>query len=263
MVGIVLLSLLGWGVVYSLAFNDDDDAPAKPEEDVTPENGTSGDDFLDGNDGDNRLFGNDGDDVMAGGEGNDSLFGGAGQDAVFGEGGDDLLRGSADDDVIFGGKGEDTLRGDGGDDILQSVELIDEEDFINDIRTAITEDDITPVYNTDLEVGEADTLHGGFGNDSLFFGSNDEATGGGGKDEFIVGDWMIPGEEAIVTDYVRGIDTLLYQHDVTADTPVVSFGETEDGDAEVRIDDEVVMVLQNVDFGTLRASDVTLVAYTL
>ncbi len=81
-------------------------------------NGKAGDDVLNGGSGHDRLNGGAGDDVLNGGSGNDVLDGGSGDDILNGGSGNDALEGGAGDDVLFGGSGNDILHGGLGDDIL-------------------------------------------------------------------------------------------------------------------------------------------------
>ena len=186
MAGIVLLSLLGWGLVYTLVFEDDDE-PVAAENDDNSNDGadttpTSGDDILAGDNGDDRIFGNGGDDLITGAGGDDELFGGAGQDIIFGEDGDDFIRGGAEDDLLVGGEGEDTLRGDAGDDIIQSVDTLDEAAFLESAADAETEDDVVVNFDFDADDNEADTVFAGVGDDIVLFGGNDVVSGGEGED---------------------------------------------------------------------------------
>ncbi|MFT6025362.1 MAG: Ca2+-binding RTX toxin-like protein [Ascidiaceihabitans sp.] len=264
MAGIVLLSLLGWGLVYTLVFDDDDDTSSAAREDGSGETeatdpSTDGSDILEGDAGDNRIFGNGGDDLITGGAGDDELFGGAGTDIVLGQDGDDFARGGTGDDLLTGGEGEDTLRGDAGDDLILSADLLDEVAYLASIENAQNIDDIDVNFTFDTDEDEADTVFGGSGDDLILFGSNDVVSGGNGEDILTGGDWMEPGDAAIITDYERGTDVLVYSYAANTPEPVVSFTEVADGDdAEVRINGEVAMVLQGIDFSTLTLADVML-----
>ena len=101
-------------------------------------------------------------------------------------------------------------------------------------------------------------MFGGAGDDILFVGGNDIASTGAGSDIIAGGFWIEPGEEAIVTDFEQGEDAIAYNYDPAMSEPTVAFGENSDGDAEILIDDEVVLVLQNIDFTTLTNDDVVL-----
>ncbi len=91
-------------------------------------NGGWGNDQLYGWDGDDTLKGYAGDDYLVGGEGNDRLDGGAGNDELIGGNGRDLLRGGSGIDTLNGGPGEDgaELRGSYADyEILYTPEWVD------------------------------------------------------------------------------------------------------------------------------------------
>lgn len=60
--------------------------------------------------------GTNGDDQLNGGLGNDSIFGGLGDDFIIGFQGDDFLSGGEGDDFLFGFEGRDILAGGSGDD---------------------------------------------------------------------------------------------------------------------------------------------------
>lgn len=263
MIGIVtLLSLFGLTFLFD---GDDGGDTSEVVEDVETLSGSDVSDILEGDEGDDRIFGNAGVDLITGEGGDDRLFGGADTDIILGQGGDDFLRGGSGDDFVIGGAGEDVLRGDTGDDLILAADILDEEYFAEAARTALDEDDFDSLDLTgpegllnDADEHEADTVHGGFGDDIIIFGSNDIVTGGEGEDDLIAGDWMDAGQSAVITDYQQGTDSLVYSYGAEATTPLVSFSETEDGDAEVRLDGEVFLVLQNIDFTTLTQADVEL-----
>jgi hypothetical protein len=55
-----------------------------------------------------------------------------------------------------------------------------------------------------------------------------------------------------------GTDLLAYNYDESESEPTISFTENQDNDAQLRINDDVVLVLRGVDFRTLSESDVRL-----
>lgn len=63
--------------------------------------------------------GTDGNDELNGGLGNDSIFGGLGDDILIGYQGDDFLDGGLGNDILVGFEGRDILAGGAGDDIYQ------------------------------------------------------------------------------------------------------------------------------------------------
>lgn len=83
--------------------------------------GGAGQDLIDGGNGNDVLFGGADYDWLAGGNGDDSLDGGAGTDILTGGAGDDTLIGGVGDDVLLGSTGADQLYGGTGDDFLDGV----------------------------------------------------------------------------------------------------------------------------------------------
>ncbi|VTU27028.1 Cyclolysin [Variovorax sp. PBL-H6] len=81
--------------------------------------GWAGNDTLDGGAGNDTLFGDDGDDRLTGGAGEDSLSGGNGSDSLLGGDGNDNLYGEAGDDTLDGGAGNDCLNGGAGSDLYR------------------------------------------------------------------------------------------------------------------------------------------------
>ena len=71
--------------------------------------GSAGDDTLNGTAESDRLYGYGGNDTLNGGDGNDLLRAGSGDNTLNGDGGHD---------VLFGGSGSDTLNGGSGDDLI-------------------------------------------------------------------------------------------------------------------------------------------------
>jgi len=96
------------------------------------EEGTNGDDTLDGTDRGDFLFGLDGDDTISGFKGNDLIHGGDGNDVLDGDSGHDQIHGGFGDDVLIGSVGNDTLSGGTGSDIFDLTDLILGRDIITD-----------------------------------------------------------------------------------------------------------------------------------
>lgn len=184
-------------------------------------------DDLDGGDGNDRLWGE---------LGADRLFGGAGDDRIVGDGvGEYLVTSSADgDDYLDGGAGNDRLFGYGGADVILGG------DGDDDIEGG-TEDDL--LGGSDSDTG--DVLRGGAGRDSIFgyigddqiFGDagndllwgmngSDVLTGGTGADQFKVAhDDLREGGTDVITDFVRGEDTLAVTGRRLADGAELSWAE--------------------------------------
>lgn len=155
--GIALLTLLGVGLVFSFADdNDGDDAAPAAEASEPGEviDGTPEGDSLEGTANADTIEGGSGNDVIEGGDGNDVLRGQADQDIVVAGAGNDVVAGGSGSDFLIGGDGSDTMSGSLGADWLEG-------DDGNDTLNAGFGDD------TLLGGTGADTLDGGAGNDLL------------------------------------------------------------------------------------------------
>jgi Ca2+-binding RTX toxin-like protein len=98
----------------------------------TSENGTKGNDVIDGNDRSNNLKGFRGDDLLQGLGGNDRLTGFDGNDFLIGGDGVDTLSGGNGQDILVGGKGADILKGGKGRDQFVFRTLEEKGDRIKD-----------------------------------------------------------------------------------------------------------------------------------
>lgn len=165
-------------------------------DDAEPTFGEPGDDVLSGDGWHYRLYGGDGKDTLYGGRspgwswgppGHDWLFGGAGADMLFGGDGNDWLQGGGGTDYLDGGDGRDTAD---YSDTKSSVRI--------DLKAGIASfpgkswkpETLVSIENAvgsdydDVLIGnrEANTLHGGDGDDQLFGGQgNDFLAGGAGR----------------------------------------------------------------------------------
>ncbi|MCU7861078.1 MAG: hypothetical protein KZQ86_14890, partial [Candidatus Thiodiazotropha sp. (ex Lucinoma kastoroae)] len=152
------------------------------------EQGTDGDDHLNGYAdadtleglaGNDTLYGAGGDDTLRGGMGSDVLYGGEDNDLLSGDAGNDRLSGNAGNDRLFGGGGVDELFGGEGNDWLRG------------------------------NAGDGDTLNGGAGNDTYVFRIgdgdtviNNHDTGEGRRDVLFFRDDIQPGDiEVSRTNY--------------------------------------------------------------
>ena len=115
--------------------------------------------------GDGAIVGGPESELFPGSEGNDDISGGVGADTIFGQAGSDTLNGDAGDDEING-------IWDGSDD--GQIEARD--------------------------LADPDILLGGDGDDDIFMGSGDTATGEGGRDTFYTGTWVDPDNAPVVLD---------------------------------------------------------------
>lgn len=149
-----------------------------------------GNDTLHGDTGDDTLCGNGGNDLLDGDNeadasvtGNDTLHGGDGSDELHGRAGADVLFGETGDDRLFGGTGGDDLSGGVGIDDLDGGEgrdyLFGDDGYIT--RAAGSSNAENVVFSED--VGAADRIQGGAGDDVIYGeGGDDELRGGDGQD---------------------------------------------------------------------------------
>jgi Ca2+-binding RTX toxin-like protein len=195
--------------------------------------------ILIGNAGDNHLYGMDGNDNLSGGAGNDTLDGGVGTDTATFSGA------RADYSVInLGGSLQITdLRGGSpdGTDTLISIENFKFADgtvsYAELLQSGVT------IYGTegadkftttsaglrttafdDYVYGGAgnDAIDGGAGNDWIDGGAgNDTLTGGAGADNFVFN--VLDNTKDIIKDFDRGVDHLVFDHNVFTALGVGSF----------------------------------------
>ena len=210
--------------------------------------GGKGNDIAQGQGGNDLIIGNEGDDLLQGRGGDDTVQGFAGDDRVDGNDGNDVVRGGAGDDVVAGGAGADLIEGRAGSDMLISGEapgapLSTEqmaalragtpiEAVLSDVRAFELRDD-----------GAADTLDGGTGDDHMFIGAGDSATGGAGADGFSI--FADQGESeagpATIEDYSAAEDSLLLYFQSDASPEDATIAVTDDGDdAVVTVDGQEV-----------------------
>lgn len=250
------------GVIFGAEGSDDIDLG----DDAAYAFGGSGDDTITAGEGAAALFGGEGndtltgtdtgetawldgglgDDVLLGGDADETFHGGAHAAENAGAQDDDYIDGGAGDDTIYGGFGADTLLGGDGDDVINHLGAQEEE-----ISWERHE------YDWHLD-GDADTLDGGAGNDTLIMDGADTATGGAGMDTFwVYSDVAGGGGAATITDFNSGEDFLRVSlnPEYGFDTPDVSVAPSDDGlDGVVSVNGEVVAILQGAPGAT--AADV-------
>lgn len=225
--------------------------------------GGAGADLLHGGDGDDLLVGNDGNDTLIGGAGADSLYGGAGNDLLIGGPGrnllvggpgDDWLLGGEDADRLIGGPGNDTLEGGWGDDWLEAGggdNLLMGGAGNDTLIGADLSDDL-------VDSGGVNFLNGGDGADVLILGRGDVASGGAGRDTFVLGEWLDPSAPVTITDFIAGSDQLVFAHLLGAPAPVLGLRALADGGQEVLMDGEVIARVQGS--GGLTLADIRTIA---
>ncbi|AVR97639.1 hypothetical protein C9I28_19875 [Pseudoduganella armeniaca] len=249
---------------------------------VLEQRGTAGNDVLKGTVFDDRIFG---------GDGNDRLDGIAGHDTLFGEGGDDYLEragtqfGNEGNDNLTGADGATLLSGGLGDDNLICITggadtLLGGE---GDDRLEIFRAPFRPNPHGPLPFAQGDVwAQGGVGNDRfyLFGGDADshvELSGGDGSDLYTFS--SVAGEQTVITDFsdtdVLDVSTIVESYfpngfpgsnPFSTDAGVLRLvqrdGDTlvqadRDGAAGSEFDWQTVVVLRNVDAGSLTASNFT------
>jgi Ca2+-binding RTX toxin-like protein len=215
---IILTSVLGLGLAIDyIASGDDESEPDAVEvalaQDALRFDGTDAREHVTGNALDNIFLGGDEDDLLGGLAGDDMLFGENGDDRLFGGAGDDTAIGGAGNDRIFLGDGNDTTAqslpdaGDAGDDFIRGgagADSIIDTRGSNQIFGDTGNDRIITVDGLadNSEAGTADTVDGGFGNDTLFGDAEDVLTGGAGEDRFVIAlPSTLPGAPAVITDF--------------------------------------------------------------
>ncbi|MFT6451466.1 MAG: Ca2+-binding RTX toxin-like protein [Halocynthiibacter sp.] len=182
------------------------------------------------------------------------IDGGAGDDQITGGAADEILDGGvhdaasltgSDNDTIDGGAGDDTIRGGYGADVLSGGDGDDQIDHLGNAGQRIVAEHHEFAWHID---GEADTLNGGAGNDTITFDGADTATGGAGADVF----WLYSDTDvdeadniAEMTDFTPGEDFLrvtLNPHSGYGALDVVV--SDEGSDSLVMINGEVVAILR-------------------
>lgn len=237
---------LGDGAAYAFGGEGDDTITAG--EGVSAIFGGVGNDTLTGTDTGATawLDGGDGDDVLIGGDADETFHGGAHAEGDGAVQDDDTIDGGGGDDTIYGGYGADTLSGGDGDDVINHLGHQGEE---------ISWERSDFAWHQD---GDADTLDGGAGNDTLIMDGADTATGGDGMDTFwVFSDVDGGGGAATITDFNSGEDFLRVSlnPDYGFGDPVVSVAPSEDGlDGVVTVNGDVVAILQGAPGAT--AADV-------
>jgi Ca2+-binding RTX toxin-like protein len=187
----------------------------------------TGADKVDGGAGSDKLFGGAGDDIILGGTDGDILDGGEGNDRLYanaeidlaqavaqgniqtGSGnkgdwlnsgaGDDVLVAGADNDVLNGGAGSDVLIGGAGDDdfdgdfVWQATSLSWTMSRSETVKNGRVVDFVVSYSGVeglaqDVDIGDADVIYGGSGEDWIYGrGGDDYMDGGNGNDDIAGG----------------------------------------------------------------------------
>ncbi|MBP1920954.1 calcium-binding protein, partial [Youngiibacter multivorans] len=221
-------------------------------------NGGAGEDMIFGQDGNDNIDGDLDDDYIEGGSGTDTIYGGLGQDDIIGGSsnlfGFELAEERSDgSDTIFGGEGTDTGRNTVGygkhandaDVILGDngniYRLVGPDGYLKygydtyvEIRRLIPRVakllDYTPggpdyVSAASVDIGDADTIHGEAGDDTIYgMKGNDILYGEAGDDDIIGGwghDWISGGTG---DDGVLGDDGRIYTSRNGIEEPLYGIG---------------------------------------
>ncbi len=94
------------------------------------------------------------------------------------DGGADLIHGGAGNDAILGGAGMDEIHGQAGDDLI----------FGDTAKLGFADGLLVRVETMDNEIGGADTILGGDGNDMIVGGAYGDRLDGGAGEDLVVGD---------------------------------------------------------------------------
>ena len=268
-----MMSFLGAGTLAGVILlsdgPDDNDNVSAPDEGPTREQGGKGEDFFATGGGNDTIFGNEANDIILAGEDDDRVFGGSGGDVILGDSGDDFLRGGRNADLIFGGAGEDVLFGDVGNDQLFGADVISAQDLVDTLRSGTSKNDLNmnDFVDLDAKTEDADTLDGGYGNDTIFAGSNDVVIIGNGADTVNVGYWVNPEDPVRITDFDAVEDAIvftLYPDIVMAEAvseDFVKFGEDEDGTATLLVGKEIFAYFENTKLSDLQANNTPIVIH--
>ncbi|NEQ36297.1 MAG: hypothetical protein F6K40_08385 [Okeania sp. SIO3I5] len=201
-----------------------------------------GNDTLHGGKEGDLINGENGDDLIYGDLGPDTLFGQQGNDTIYGD--NDNSSGNANNnDLIYGGEGNDLLNGNRGNDLIQGGEG-------NDTQHGGKGDDF-------IEGGAGDdVLRGDKGNDILSGGIGDNTlTGGSGSDRFVL---TAGASTNLITDFTPGIDSIeliVEDNNVTLDRLVIETGES---GAILKLDGEIVAILEDIDADSITLEDLNL-----
>lgn len=184
----------------------------------------AGDDVVVLLEGNNRIETADGDDMVLSGAGADSVNLGAGDD-VYGTDtrvihrGDDVQSFPEPDDAIPLGdtlvrgddleRGDDTIAGGTGNDAIS-------DNFGANLINGQQGDDFIVSVDDTRDLGTADTVKGGFGQDTLVADAGDVITTGDGADQVVIETYsgVADGYDLItITDFIAGQDALTVQGD--------------------------------------------------
>lgn len=199
--------------------------------------GSQGDDMFDGGGGDDLIIGHAGDDTLLGGQGNDWLIGLDDSDQISGGDGSD---------VLIGGTGADHMDGGTGDDFIESANLVDETALQASLQGIQRMSDVVFQYDMTKAPDTGDMVELGDGNDTVVAGDSDTISGGEGRDEFAIGDWISGGDPVEITDFDTAEDILSFVYDGDGPPPDLMIErDSQTGVTTLRADGEAVAILRN------------------
>jgi hypothetical protein len=181
-------------------------------------------------------------------DGTGHFFGGTADEHAIALNDGATLAGGAGNDTLESDDGSAELHGDSGNDIL-----------LGNVQREIFQGGSTDRINHHLDFS-SDSLFGGSGDDQLFFGRRDEATGGTGADHFTIFDNYDDGDAAVIRDFDPSEDRLVIYSGETDGYPAdgsLSFRDRisvleQDGTTIVMNGNDVIARLEgitNVSFG--------------
>ena len=264
MLGFLLVGLLGVALVVNIV-DDDDDAAPESDDQVS---GNDENNTIETGAGDDTVFAGGGNDLVDTGTGDDRAFGQDGTDLIFGGAGDDFVRGNAGEDLLFGDEGEDTLFGDSGDDVLFGADIFDSEAIFEIVaNTNFLPENLNLFLDVNADTGEADALNGGVGDDIILAGSFDVVSTGDGADVVEIGDWVIPGDPVVVTDFNPDEDVIVYDFEGTVAPNIIITEDEDTGDAAIEIaisdqENQRLVTLLGVDFFDVTSDNLIVVSIT-
>ena len=217
---------------------------AAPEDPETE--GGDGADGFGGSQGDNMFDGGGGNDLITGQAGDDTLFGGQGNDWLIGLDDTDQISGGDGSDVLIGGTGTDHLNGGAGDDFIESANLVDETALRDSLQGIQRISDVVFQYNMTKSPDTGDVVDMGEGNDTVVAGDSDTISGGEGRDEFALGDWISGDDPVEITDFDTEEDVLSFVYEGDGPPPELTIDrDTSTGVTTLRADGAAVAVLRN------------------
>lgn len=178
----------------------------------------TGNDTVNGNDLANRIETGDGNDYMRGWGGVDLLFGGAGNDELVGESGADTLTGGDGNDFYIVSDSSVTIVEQTGEGTDRALITVNNYTVGANVEEAYAGNGVTTITGNDTGIamfarnGQALTLNGGTGNDSLYGADQGDPLNGGDGNDYLRGRAGVDavnggaGDDTLVGEF--GADTL-------------------------------------------------------